>query len=82
LADRDNSDSWREAFQAAVIETDLKKVPLRVEAAESAIFIQLQRLSAGLKDQDEHEAIEDALRMLRIIKREKFHYPDSEGHWF
>lgn len=82
MADRDNSDLWREAFQAAVSETDPKKVPLRVEAAESAIFIQLQRLSAGSKDQDEHEAIDDALRMLRIIKREKIHCPDPEGHWF
>jgi hypothetical protein len=42
----------------------------------------LQRLSAGSKDRDEHEAIDDALRMLRIIKKENFHYPDSEGRWF
>lgn len=82
MADRDNSNLWREAFQAAVLETDPKKVRLRIEAAESAIFIQLQRLSAGSKDQDEHKAIDDALRMLRIIKKENFHYPDSAGRWF
>jgi hypothetical protein len=66
---------WQDKFDAAVLETDPKKVSQQVNAAEAAIFFRLQAMSASPDEQEERDAIDHAVRMLRVIKREMMRHP-------
>ena len=68
---------WQQEYLAALLELDPKKLPQRVEAAETAIFRRLQELSLSSNNQAERQAIEDALASLRVLKRE-IGFPDWE----
>jgi hypothetical protein len=74
-----NNNDWREMFQAAVLETNREKLQQRVEAAEAAIFSRLQELNSEHGRQAERHELDDAIRMLRVIKEEKLHYPHWKG---
>jgi hypothetical protein len=61
---------WQAEFQAAIIETDLHVLTIRIAAAEALIE---RRLGETAKDSDhslERQAIVDALAALRVLKRE------------
>ena len=66
---------WQEKFNAAVLETDPKKVSQYLKAAEAAIFFRLQAMSASPDEQEERDAIDHAVHMLRVIKREMMRHP-------
>ncbi len=54
--------TWKDLYDAAMVEFDLKKLPERVEAARQAIHHRIQKghtLSA-----EERDEIDDALRTL------------------
>ena len=66
---------WQNAYQAALLELDRKKLLERVTAAETAIF---NRIQALLQDPDhaaELQAIEDALASLRVLRRDNLGPP-------
>lgn len=67
---------WQSELEAAVREVDAQKLPQRLEAAEAAIFQRQQALLNGPDKQAEQQAIEDAVRTLRVIQKEKLNYPD------
>ncbi len=69
---------WQQEYLAALLELDPKKLPQRVEAAETKIFRRLQELSLSSNNQAERQAIEDALASLRMLKQEKLAFPDWE----
>ena len=63
---------WQREFEVALSERDPQMLRKRVDAAESAIFLRLQ----GVVDDDERRAIEDAMKALRAIQKDKLGYPD------
>ena len=67
---------WQQEYLAALLELDPKKLPQRVEAAETKIFRRLQELSLSSNNQAERQAIEDALASLRMLKQEKLAFPN------
>lgn len=72
--------SWRSVVQAAVDETRNDRLLERVHAAEIAIFSRLQELAkdtaAASFHQVERDALATALETLRVIKRDRLHFPD------
>jgi hypothetical protein len=66
---------WQTLYIAAMTEADKTKIPARLHEAEAAIFDRLQALS-GVKNCDEQTALDDAIRGLRILKRERLNFPD------
>ena len=73
--------AWQNEYQTAVLELDPRTLLERVHAAETAIFNRLQELAQNAdrpEDKAERQAIADALSALRILKRDKLHFPDWE----
>jgi len=67
---------WQNEYQAALVELDLKRLPERVAAAESAIFNRIQVISQSSDHQAERQTIDDALAALRILKRDELGFPE------
>ena len=67
---------WQNEYQAALVELDREKLPERVAAAETSIYMRLQQISRGSDDQAERQAIEHALAGLRFLKRDSLGFPD------
>jgi hypothetical protein len=68
---------WQKPYLEALIADDSKLQGL-ITAAETAIFNRLQAISQSPHKQVEREAIADALRALRVLKRNKLNYPEWE----
>jgi hypothetical protein len=58
---------WEESYQAAILETDRKKLPNRIQVAKAAIDTRLYELKA---DHEERYALSDALAALNVLRRE------------
>ena len=73
--------AWQREYEASLHERDPKKLLERVHAAETAIFNRLQELTKTSENTDqeaEEQAIAEALRTLRVLKRDKLQFPDWE----
>jgi hypothetical protein len=57
--------------RAALLELDQQTLLARVAAAETAIMVRLPAIAQSPEGRGERQAIEDSLRFLRILKREK-----------
>jgi hypothetical protein len=71
--------AWQREYEASLHEPDPKKLLERVHAVEAAIYNRLQELAQTSENTDrtaEQKAIAEALRTLRFLKRDKFHFPD------
>ena len=55
-----------------------EKLSQRVAAAETSIYNRLQAISQSVDHRAEHQAIEDALGALRVLKRDSLGFPDWE----
>jgi hypothetical protein len=62
---------WQKTYQEALLELDLQKLPERVSKAEMAIALRLQELKLSSNGHVERQALDDALRNLKILQREK-----------
>jgi hypothetical protein len=71
--------SWQKPLQDAIDEPDLKKLPEKLSAAESAIFLRMQELAASSDGDSESEAIRLACRELLKIQTQRLKWPVSEG---
>jgi hypothetical protein len=61
-----NSSNWKPLYEAALLETDTRKLPERITMARSAIFDRIEEsFTQGLPG--EHRAMDDALRNLRKL---------------
>jgi hypothetical protein len=69
---------WQNEYAAALLEFDPLKLQELVEAAETAIYKRLQQLSHNSEHSAERQAIEDAPKRLRVLKREALSFPDWE----
>ncbi len=57
---------WKPLYNAAVLETDITKLPERITTARSAIFDRIEE-SFAHSLQGEHRAMDEALRHLRRL---------------
>ena len=74
--------AWQREYEASLHESDPKKLLERVHVAETAIFNRLQELAQTSENPDykaEEQAIAEALRTLRVLKRDKLQFPDWEA---
>jgi hypothetical protein len=67
---------WQSPLQELILEFDREKVLERIQKVENLIFERLQQLPPGSDGDSEQEAINDALFILRNIKRDKLGFPD------
>ncbi len=71
--------SWQKPLQEAVDEPDLQKLPDKLSAAESAIFVRMQELITSPDGDRESEAIRLACRELLKIQTQRLKWPASDG---
>jgi hypothetical protein len=69
---------WQPEYQAALLEVDSKKLPGRIEAAETAISNRLKELSQSSDHHIERQVIGDALQSLRFLKKKELGLQDVE----
>ncbi len=69
---------WQKPLQEALLESDKTKLKARVESTEAIIFDRLQALSQSANHRAERDAVEHALALLRMIKRDSLQFPDWE----
>jgi len=77
--DRANTPSasdWQTLYLAAMMEADNTKLFPKLNEAEAAIFNRLQVLSTAKNCQEERTALDDAIRSLRVLKRDQLGFPD------
>ena len=72
---------WEEIYEGAVLETDDRKLPTRLQAAKSAVGSRLQKLQGGHTGTiEERKATYRALQHLDLLERElktRTHEADS-----
>ena len=68
--------SWKDFYQAAIVEPDLNKLPERIAEAESALITRARELfyTAG-DDTDEGESLDDAMCILQALRSSLKHRP-------
>jgi len=71
--------SWQKPLQEAIEESDLQKLPEKLSAAESAIFVRMQELSASPDGHKESEALRLACKEILKIQTQRLKWPVSEG---
>ena len=59
-----------------MLETDKIELTQKLNAAEAAIFNRLQDLSCLANCGEERTALDDAIRALRVLKRDSLQFPD------
>jgi hypothetical protein len=69
---------WQEPLQELILEFDGARLPEKVQRVEALISERLKQLTLSSDGHVEREAIQDALNILRIIKREKRAVPDQK----
>jgi hypothetical protein len=69
---------WQAPLQELILEFDSAKLPEKVQCVEGLISERLRQLTQNSDGHVEREAIQDALNILRIIKREKRTIPDQK----
>jgi hypothetical protein len=69
---------WQVPLREVILEFDREKLRERIQKVETLIFERLQQLSQENDGRTEQEAINDALSILRVIKRDKLGFPDWE----
>lgn len=61
---------WVELYQSALVELDASLLSQKIEAAHHAIQQRIGELHRQKDGAQEHQALEDALRTLRTLKRQ------------
>jgi hypothetical protein len=70
--------SWKDLYQAAICESDLNKLPGRVDDAEAAIVKYARELFCAVGDDaEEGERLDDALCILQALRRSLKHRPSA-----
>jgi len=79
IEDYKNED-WVSLYQAALIELEQAKISGRITAARDAIVARMEKLCGmpGLHS-EERQAIDDALRALRILRLEEARFDAEAG---
>ena len=67
---------WQRAYQAALLEKDKTNLLKKAEQAETLIFRRLQALGEASSHCEEATALDNAIRGLRTLQRDKLKFPD------
>lgn len=67
---------WQIPLQEAVLEFDRDKLREKIEEVETRIFERGQQLYQASDGRAERQALNDAVSILRIIKRDRLGFPD------
>jgi len=67
---------WQALYQEALAETDPDKLLPLVMAAENAMFDRSQELMNSFDGEEERQAMNDALRTLRMLQIDKLNFPE------
>jgi hypothetical protein len=67
---------WQGPVQDAILEFDRERMLKKIQDVEALIFERLRQLSVSSDGRAEHDALNDALSVLRILKRERLGHPD------
>jgi hypothetical protein len=67
---RDLPSNGQQYYRQAVLETSSLDFDEQLAAAEEAVFLRMEELSAGGDGRLGHQAIEDAIRLLSALKGE------------
>lgn len=63
------SQSWRELYQAAMLESDMDKLPERIADAETALVMRARELFYTSEDRfEEEESLDDAMCVLNALR--------------
>jgi hypothetical protein len=76
IENRTNHPHWQRLYQDAVSESQSRKLPEKIHAAEQAIFERLQNLPNDSAHETERQAIADAVAVLRKLLRDRLSFPD------
>jgi hypothetical protein len=66
---------WQGPLGAALVETDLEKLPALVATAEKAIVSRAQELAKSNNGRAETDALQAAIHQLLVIKIERLKWP-------
>jgi hypothetical protein len=64
---------WQSPYLRALMETEQTKLGARLEVAQKAILLRMKSIP---ESQEETQALEDALRGLSILKRERIEFQE------
>jgi len=67
---------WQGPLQDVILEFDRERMLKKMQDVEALIFERLRQLSVSSDGRVEHDALNDALSVLRILKRERLGYSD------
>ena len=67
---------WQAPLQDLILEFDRDKLAEKIQKVENLIFQRQQQLHQMSDGHAEREAIQDALNIIRVIKRDKLGFPD------
>ena len=67
---------WQGPLQDVILEFDRERMVEKIQGVEAMIFERLRQLSLSSDSQVEHDALNDALSVLRILKRDRLGFPD------
>jgi hypothetical protein len=70
--------NWQREYESALLEADKSVLFKSVEVAEGAILTRRDALEHDSSSQTERGAIEDALAILRVLKRDQLHFGETE----
>jgi hypothetical protein len=74
----DSCRAWHALYQAALFETDRKKMPERIDMAERAILERVKQLFKTKSDHvEEDQILDDALYALRALRN--CVYPEADA---
>ncbi|HEY1470976.1 MAG TPA: hypothetical protein VGF61_18195 [Candidatus Acidoferrum sp.] len=69
---------WQAPLQDLILESDPEKLAEKARAVEALLFARLQQLDHDTDNRDEKVALQDALSIVRIMKRDRLNPPVSE----
>jgi hypothetical protein len=67
---------WQVLLQDLMQEFDRERLRKKIQKVEALIFERLQQLRQESDGRGELKAIDDAVALLRIVKRDKLDFPD------
>ena len=76
MSDRESKFPWQDPFLELMLEDERERLGEHAQNVETLIFERLQQPHPSRNGREEHEAIIDALSILRVIKRDKLGFPD------
>ena len=69
---------WQAPLQDLILEFDSIKLEEKIREVETLLLGRLQQPDHGNDSRDEKIALQDALSIIRIMKRDRLESPDSE----